>query len=52
VNATATTDGNGYYEFTGLRPGSYTVTETTQPPTSSTARTPPAIRAAAPPATK
>ncbi|MGE3343271.1 MAG: SdrD B-like domain-containing protein, partial [Vicinamibacterales bacterium] len=28
VNATTTTDAAGYYEFTGLMPGTYTVTET------------------------
>ena len=28
VTATATTDANGFYQFTGLRPGTYTVTET------------------------
>src|SRR5262245_63028698 len=28
VTATATTDANGAYSFTGLRPGTYTLTET------------------------
>ncbi len=32
TGATATTDGNGYYQFTGLCPGTYTVTVTTPPP--------------------
>ena len=31
VTASTTTDANGAYSFTGLRPGSYTVTEFTQP---------------------
>ncbi|MFM8330556.1 MAG: SdrD B-like domain-containing protein, partial [Candidatus Methylumidiphilus sp.] len=29
VNIPATTDADGFYQFTGLRPGNYTVTETT-----------------------
>ncbi|MFC3814382.1 SdrD B-like domain-containing protein [Lysobacter sp. GCM10012299] len=32
VNTSATTDGNGAFTFAELRPGSYTVTEPTQPP--------------------
>jgi len=31
INRTTTTDSNGFYQFTGLRPGTYTVTEATQP---------------------
>ena len=31
VDVTLNTDANGAYSFTGLRPGSYTVTETSQP---------------------
>jgi uncharacterized repeat protein (TIGR01451 family) len=32
VNATTTSDANGAYSFANLRPGTYTVTEPTQPP--------------------
>ncbi len=32
VNATTTTDASGAYAFANLRPGTYTVTEPTQPP--------------------
>ena len=32
VNASTTSDANGAYSFANLRPGSYTVTEPTQPP--------------------
>ena len=32
VSATTTTDAGGAYNFPGLRPGTYTVTEPTQPP--------------------
>ncbi|MBK8959362.1 MAG: carboxypeptidase regulatory-like domain-containing protein, partial [Proteobacteria bacterium] len=40
VNATTTTDANGYYEFTGLRPGTYAVTERSRPTTSTQHDTP------------
>lgn len=39
VNLTVTTDANGHYAFTGLRPGSYTVTQPSQPPGSSNGQT-------------
>lgn len=35
VSLTTTTDADGAYVFTGLRPGTYTVTEPTQPPATS-----------------
>ena len=31
VNLSLTTDANGFYQFTNLRPGQYTITEATQP---------------------
>ncbi len=31
VNLSLTTDANGFYQFTNLRPGQYTITEVTQP---------------------
>ncbi len=41
VNRTVTTDANGNYEFTGLRPGTYSVTEPVQPPSTDNAETNP-----------
>ena len=39
VDRTVTSDGDGSYRFTNLRPGSYTVTEPTQPPGTVNGRT-------------
>ncbi len=47
VSQTATTDANGFYQFTNLRPGTYTVQQDEPAQLTLTARTPPA-RSAAP----